>query len=242
MWIFSSTKDYSEMVDKISHSVFVISTALLFLLSQVCNEFSQVLAKLSFGATIEIFNIKLNLAIFYCPFIMGMLEHMFKLHDIWSSLLGIRRRFDKKIIVKEIFLQCGIKKDISKLTDEQVRKIMGTCFYKYASSTNPKIDSHNITLVLTEWCWFWIILDTLILYDVVGMIWLIISWWNGRNFFVFIVIELLLIGILILVNVTTKKYSKEEVVAILKINDRDITGDKKMEEIVKEAVKNALSD
>lgn len=89
MWIFKSIKNYEEMVDKIANSVFVISTILLFLLSQANDGFFAILEKMSFGAYVEMFNLKLHLAVFYIPFIMGVLEHAFKIHDKFSSILGI---------------------------------------------------------------------------------------------------------------------------------------------------------
>ena len=122
MWIFKSIKNYEEMVDKIANSVFVISTILLFLLSQANDGFFAILEKMSFGAYVEIFNLKLHLAVFYIPFIMGVLEHAFKIHDKFSSILGIRKKYDKNVVVKNIVAHCNIK-NVNKLSDKQVCKI-----------------------------------------------------------------------------------------------------------------------
>lgn len=241
MWIFKSIKNYEEMVDKIANSVFVISTILLFLLSQANDGFFAILEKMSFGAYVEIFNLKLHLAVFYIPFIMGVLEHAFKIHDKFSSILGIRKKYDKNVVVKNIVAHCNIK-NVNKLSDKQVCKIMSSCFYRFASSTNPVIDSHYITLTLTEWCWFWTVLDTLIMFIIVGVIWLILSWWNWRYFFVVIAIVIFLLVLLILVYMQTKKYTKKEISAIFSITDEEKTDNVNIKVLIGEAVKNALSD
>lgn len=234
MWIFKSIKNYGEMVDKIANSVFVISAILLFLLSQANRDFFDMLKSISFDAYIEIFNIKLNLAVFYIPFIMGVLEHIFKLHDKLSCLFGIRKKYDKNIVVKNIIASCEIK-NTNKLSDEQVSKIMSSCFYKYTSSTNPQIDSHYITLALTEWCWFWTIFETLILFTFVGTIWLFISCWNLKCFLFVVVTIVFLIVLLKLVYMQTKKYTQKEISAIF--SNANIS-----KENIEKDVKDALSD
>lgn len=246
MWIFKSTKSYDEMVDKISQSVFVISSILLFLLSQMCPEFMTILEKLSFGATFSVFNIKLSIALFYAPLLMGLFEHMFKLHDVWSSILGIRKRYDKNIVVKEIISRCALKTDYRKLSVKQVRKIMSACFYRYASSTDPVIDSHYITITLTEWCWFWILLDTLILIDIIGLIWLIVSWWSWINLIWIIGVNAILLTLMWLVKRITIKYTKDEISAIFSLKSEQVVyqtnNGKKIEDAIKREISNALSN
>ena len=119
---------------------------------------------------------------------------------------------------------------------------MSSCFYRFASSTNPVIDSHYITLTLTEWCWFWTVLDTLIMFIIVGVIWLILSWWNWRCFFVVIAIVIFLLVLLMLVYMQTKKYTKKEISAIFSITDEEKTDNANIKVLIEEAVKNALSD
>lgn len=241
MWIFKSIKNYEEMVDKIANSVFFISTILLFLLSQVNDGFVAIIEKMSLGAYVEMFNLKFYLAVFYIPFIMGVFEHAFKIHDKISLILGIRKKYDKNVVVKNIIAHCKIK-NVTRLSDRQVCKIMNSCFYRYVSSTNPVIDSHYITLTLTEWCWFWIILETLILFIIVGTIWLVLSWWNWRYFLVVIAIVIFLLALLILVYMQTMEYTKKEISAIFSITDEEKTDNVNIKVLIEEAVKNALSD
>ena len=241
MWVFKSIKNYEEMVDKIANSVFVISTILLFLLSQVNEGFFSLLKKMSLGTYVEIFNLKLHLAIFYIPFMMGFFEHAFKIHDKFSLILDIRKKYDKNVVVKNIIAHCKIE-NANKLSDKQVSEIMSSCFYRYASSTNPVIDSHYITLALTEWCWFWTILDTLILFIIIGVIWLALSWWSWECFLVVVAIVIFLLLLLKLVYIQMKKYTEKEISAIFSATDKEKAGNRNIKELIEEAVKNALSN
>lgn len=180
MWIFSSPENYSEMVEKISKCSFVVSLLLLYFLSCANQDFASFLSKISFGIQYEFIGIQLTFAGVILPLIIGIVEHIFKLHDKISSILKIRKKYDKKVIISSFLKQLDFEKEISKLNDDNVSKLMSSCFYKYASSTNPVIDKHNILLALNEWCWFWIILDTEVLLLLTGCLFIIcqFSWLN----------------------------------------------------------------
>lgn len=213
MWLFSSPKDYSEMVEKISKSIFVILIILLYLFSQINDGFNSAMLKLSFGAEYEIFGLKLNLALIYFPLLMGIFEHMFKIHDLFSDLLGIRKRYDRFVIVATIFEKAHFKYSIKDVSDHHVQTIMSRCFYKYASSGKPEIDPHSITLTLNEWCWFWILLDTLVSVIIASVAFLIISWsWLNLAFVLACIVVIVILMWLVLK--VTKKYTCQELAAI----------------------------
>ena len=172
---------------------------------------------------------------------MGFFEHAFKIHDKFSLILGIRKKYDKNVVVKNIIAHCKIE-NANKLSDKQVSEIMSSCFYRYASSTNPVIDSHYITLALTEWCWFWTILDTLILFIIIGVIWLALSWWSWECFLVVVAIVIFLLLLLKLVYIQMKKYTEKEISAIFSATDKEKAGNRNIKELIEEAVKNALSN
>ena len=81
MWIFESPTNYSEMVSKISKSVFIISLIILYLFCQISEDFNLFLEQISFGAVYELGGIKLNFALLVVPLLMGILEHVFNIHD-----------------------------------------------------------------------------------------------------------------------------------------------------------------
>src|SRR5690554_1008223 len=122
---------------------------------------------ISINVEYEFIGIKLNLALLYLPLFIGIVEHIFKI-----TLLGIRSRYDKKVIAAKILNICNIKRDIETINSHEVKMILSKAFYKYASSTNPVIDQHYVNLAINEWCWYWIVLDTLVLFFVIGILFL----------------------------------------------------------------------
>lgn len=232
MWIFDSPKNYSEMVEKIAKSTFVISLFLLYLLTCINNEFNTFMQQISFNVEYEFIGIKLNLALLYFPLLIGITEHIFKIHDKISTLLGIRSRYDKKVIAAKIIDICKIKRDIEALSPSEVKKILSKAFYKYVSSTNPVIDEHYINLAINEWCWFWIALDTLILFFVIGVLFLIIKW-SVLNLIVVLGILLFLMLIMKLIQLQAKVYTIDEIEIIFL--------DKERTEEIKKELKDALS-
>ena len=232
MWIFDSPKNYSEMVGKIAKSTFVISLFLLYLFTCVNNEFNTFMKQISFNVEYEFIGIKLNLALLYFPLFIGIAEHIFKIHDKISTLLGIRNRYDKKVIAARILDICTIKRNIETLNSSEVKMILSKAFYKYASSTNPVIDQHYVNLAINEWCWYWIALDTLVLFLVIGVLFLVIKW-SWLNLLVVLAILAFLLLMMKLIQLQVKAYTTEEIKAIF--------SDKEREDEIKKELKDALS-
>ena len=214
MWIFESPTNYSEMVSKISKSVFIISLIILYLFCQISEDFNLFLEQISFGAVYELGGIKLNFALLVVPLLMGILEHVFKIHDKISSLLKIRIRYDKRIIISTMLKKCGNNKKVAKLSVKEIKKCMNI-FYEYASSTSPKIDTHYITLTLNEWCWFWIFFDILILILPTSIIFLILKW-SCKNLLYVGIFVFVLVVMLFLIMLQTISYTKKELDVIFK--------------------------
>lgn len=232
MWIFNSPKNYMEMIEKISKSTFVVLLFLLYALTCINEEFLSFLKKISFGAEYKFIGITLNLALFYLPLLMGIFEHMFKIHDKISDLFGIRKRYDKNCIVLEILKYIEVDNNINSLSDKQIKNIMSIVFYRYASSTNPIIDTHYIYLALNEWCWYWIVLDTTDLILFIGGIFLFFNL-NWINFWFILSVLTLLFILMHLLKLQVKQYSKSEVYLIFQ--------DKKRKENIKKEIGDALS-
>ena len=83
--------------------------------------------------------------------------------------MRIRFNYDKKVIVNGFLERAKIERDLKSLDQKATNAIMSQVFYKYASSTNPVIDSHSIILTLNEWCWYWILLDSTLILLLVGI-------------------------------------------------------------------------
>lgn len=217
MWIFNTPQNYSEMIEKIAKSTFIISLFLLYFLTCANEEFNSFMKQLSFEVEYEFVGIRLNLALLYLPLFVGIAEHMFKIHDKISTLIGIRNRYDKNVIAKKILKNCDI--NVETLDKSTVKMILSKAFYKYVSSTNPIIDRHYINLTLNEWCWYWITLDTFILFLITGIIFLIIKW-SLINFLIVLIICLFLLLIMKLIKLQAKKYTNEEINFIFSDNKR----------------------
>lgn len=229
MWIFSTPKNYSEMVEKISKSVFVLSLFGLYVLSCVNEDFRLFLESISFGAKYEVCGLKLNLALFYVPLCVGMIEHIFKIHDKLASLLKIRFNYDKNIIIKGFLKHAIIERDLDSADRDTINSLMSKVFYKYASSTKPAIDEHSIILTLNEWCWYWIMLDSALILLLVGVPFLVIKW-SWTNLVLLVASLIILSVILLLIKKQTVRYTNMEIAEIWRSKERQ-------EEII-----NALQD
>lgn len=214
MWFFETPENYNKMIEKISKSVFAISLLMLYFISCINDEFKMFFEKISFGAIYKIGDLELNLALFYLPIVMGVLEHLFKVHDKVASLLRIRENYDKYIIMSEICKRLKLEVKLDNYSKNDVKRIMSQVFYKYVSSTNPEIDSHYVTMTLNEWCWFWIMLDTKILLFIVGIVFLVFNW-SWLNLLLVVVCYILLATFLVLILFQTISYTKKEIDVIL---------------------------
>ncbi len=231
MWLFSNPKDYNEMIEKISKSVFFITLFLVFMFSSSNKDFSDFLKSISFGVEYDFNGIKISIALFYIPFIIAILENIFKFHDKISDFFGIRKNFDRKIIVNEFLILLSLDKKVQDMDENTIKTIMSNAFYEYASSTLPKIDSHCIFLSLGSWCWFWIFMDTLVVSIVIGILFLIK---NPTCLHVRTFIIVILVISIFMFNIwnQSKKYAKYEVKAILY----------KYKEKVEKSIKDALQN
>lgn len=231
MWIFDTPKNYSEMVEKIAKSTFVISLFLLYFLTSANHEFSSFMKQISFNVEYEFIGIKLNLALLYLPLLISIAEHIFKIHDKISTVVGIRSRYDKNVIAASILKYCAINRDIKTLNSHDVKMILSKAFYKYVSSTNPVIDRHYINLILNEWCWYWITLDTLALFLTTGIIFLVINW-SWYNLLIVLGTCVLLILIMLLIKAQVKVHTIKEIEVIF--------SDKKRSTEIEKGIRDAL--
>ena len=166
MWIFKAPTDYSEMRNKISTSVFWITLIETFTLTQVSSDFSKIMELLSFGTKFSIEGVELNIALLYLPFVISVIENIFKIHDVIGKSVNLRNKYTGSIIFYQYLKEFGIDKARKEckrmyLSNEKLRKTTYEHFYYHASSTNPLIDKHNIFMALDAWCWVWILVDNI---------------------------------------------------------------------------------
>lgn len=227
MWLFDNPENYAQMSKKISQSVCFASLFVIYILSCVNEDFRIFVESISFGTKYEFGGIKLNLAMFYIPFLLGIVEHSLKLHNKAQALFKIRKLYDQKIIAKRIVQELGITG--IKLDDKKTKKILSIAFYKYASSTNPQIDRHSINQALNGWCWFWIIFDVLLLHILLSVLYLV-KYYSWKNLIVVGSVLIILIILMAFILLENKKISHQEIKEILSDKARKNTIRKELED------------
>jgi len=219
MWLFSSPKNYSEMLKKIATTMFFFSLIIIVILSHIFDSVSSFMESISFGLYCIYGGLKLYISYFYFPLLFAVTENIFKLHDRISDLFGIRYRFDTDVIIKKYLAELNLLHKTSSVNRSNRNAIMHSIFYKYASSTSPKIDRHLIDLALGAWSWYWIIIDTLACIIVVGSVWLANSFsWSTFNVLFGINLTCLVV-IHFIYRFQCTKYALLEVEAILQLKD-----------------------
>lgn len=219
MWLFSSPKDYSEMLKKIATTMFFVSLLVIVVLSHTFVDISLYMESISFGFIYKFGGFELYISYFYLPTLFALAENIFKLHDRISDLFHIRFRFDKNVIIAKFLLELQMQDKLNKVNKKNRNQIMYNIFYLYASSTSPKIDRHFIDMALGVWSWYWIILDTVVCFFISSVIWLTYSFsWKPCLVLIGIIIVCLL-AMFVIKKFQCSKYALLEIDAILKIKN-----------------------
>ena len=192
--------------------MFFISLFTIVLLSHSITGIDSFLQSISFGWQYKYGGFKLYISYFYFPLFFSVFENIFKLHDRISDLIGIRFRFDRDVIISKYLSELKLSQKINRVNHSNRDTIMHDIFYKYASSTNPKIDRHLIDRALEIWSWYWILLDTIACIGILGILSLS-YYFSWSTCFVLIVI----ITICLAIMYTIKKYQCREY-AIAEVN------------------------
>jgi hypothetical protein len=103
---------------------------------------------------------------------VGMFARVFRVSSHLGHWLGIRERFEIEVILAEFARRLGL--DGSTIPDErwleQRYDLMRKAFYRFASSQSPQIDVHLVHQALDLWSWFWIGLETAVVFVASGFV------------------------------------------------------------------------
>lgn len=104
--------------------------------------------------------------------LVGLAARIFRVHSHVAHWLGIRERFDLDVIIAELARRSGIQTDADREDTWQTNRheIMRTCFYRHVSGPSPSIDEHLVHQALDLWSWFWIGLETSLLFFLTGLL------------------------------------------------------------------------
>jgi len=159
---FSQPKNYDEMLTKIMIFTFVMCLIFVALVAHIWPALWNLLHPDWLTLKVDVLGLKdIPAAYIIVAAIISLAARVSKLHDRVSDVFGIRQRFDISEILTPLAGGVGVPVDLArreKLIANR-RAIMGDVFYKYASSTNPEIDTHLIWSALDKWSWFWICIE-----------------------------------------------------------------------------------
>jgi hypothetical protein len=193
-----TVKNYPEMLRKLSTAAFVVCVACLTYLRSSVVSIDKMLNYLDavIPANAPFFSsMKIPLGTALIAFVIAVFTEAVKLHDKISDALEIRKTFDVWWILKPMAKLSGAKLTkarASKLEPER-KRLMGEVFYKYASSTKPKIDRHTITQALTAWSWYWLCLEAIVIIILTAVIALLAKQFIGAAVLVAVAITLSLL-------------------------------------------------
>lgn len=158
---FSEVRDYPSMRAKIGmFTLGGVLVALFVLQSQI----PALESALGAGPLkVKVFGVDIGVGTALVGLILASAAYVAKLHDRISNFLGIRRRFDISEILKPLALGSGVRLTVHQLRELANRRndLMARTFYKYASSGPGRavIDAHYIHMALTQWSWYWIVVE-----------------------------------------------------------------------------------
>lgn len=217
MMIFNVSKSYEDMLNKIgifTWGFLIVSWYLVLLSFPEFNQYINESIKEFFEikSSITIFGFELPFS-FVIPTAISIICRIIKLHDRVSDLLDIRLNYDCYNILIPLAEGSGCSIRSLKKIKENRTDLMGKTFYKYAGYTSPAIDQHLINMALDSLCWYWIIVEGLVV-TLTTFIICIFSSKLGIIRMLFLIIIILIIACLGLRN-TCKKRTSSEVNAIL---------------------------
>ena len=97
---------------------------------------------------------------------IGLGSRVFRIHGLIARWLGIRERFDIDVIIHELARRSGVNLD--HVSDEELadqrHEIMRHGFYQFVGGRQPQIDEPLIHRALDLWSWFWIGIESSVVF------------------------------------------------------------------------------
>jgi hypothetical protein len=102
--------------------------------------------------------------------------------------------------------------------DARRNDLMGQVFYAYASSdlAKCKIDTHNVTMALDQWSWYWIGLEAMMIVGLSGAAFYLIGDYFASGTAAWVVVAGL--GALHWIRTSCRRYALDQIHLILKVN------------------------
>lgn len=165
--------DYQSMLHRICCFVSAAALGAIWLLRHHIERLDDTLGQIDFHWEVGSGDLLRVPGGFLLPALfVGLLTRIFRIHGRISSWLGIRERFEIDVILKELAIRSGI--DVQQVPESQWiehrHDTMREAFYRFVSSKSPHIDPHLIHQALDLWSWFWIGVESTLLYIFTGLV------------------------------------------------------------------------
>lgn len=159
MSFVAQPRNYSEMLSKIFLYTFAGSLLGVWILVRHSPQLLTLVSQYPLEVNLGV--VKVPLSYVAPAFLVAWVFRILKFHDRISDLAGIRERFDIDEILIPLADAVGVSVTANLRGKLKSRRddYMRICFYRYASSRNPRIDEHLIVSALDKWSWFWIALE-----------------------------------------------------------------------------------
>jgi hypothetical protein len=165
-----SVENYKEMRRKLA-GIFFWNVYLISFFLRETNPFSTAIKQVeslpplkALLSQFEVLSVA-NIGGAVIAFVLSVFTYMIILHDKISDLARIRRDFDLEYILLPMIKRSGVyvsQQKFDKLSEDR-DPVMREVFYKFASSRseNTIVDKHDIEQALTNWSWYWALIEAM---------------------------------------------------------------------------------
>jgi hypothetical protein len=214
MKIFGQPDSYSDMLERIFVMSIVSGFICTVMLAQASPHVKAILDSVRTEA--EIGQLKGIKALYVLvPLGIAFISRVIKLHDRVSDLLRIRQTFDTRFILHPLATGSGVTltNALKNIIAKKRHELMYAVFYPYASFRDPQIDRQLVQTAADMWGWYWVFLESLVLFIITTIILCLIGKYDH------VVLCLAVMGaellFLLYLSVACRKHAKPQVNAIL---------------------------
>ena len=165
--------DYQSMLNRIFWFTFAAVLGALYLVRSNVPSIDAALDRIDFDLEAGSGNILPIPGGYLFPALaVGLVTRVFRVHGHIAHLLGIRERFEIDVIIAALARESGVA--VKPVSDAEwiARRhdIMRQAFYRFANSKSSEIDAHLIHQALDSWSWFWIGLESTLVFVLTGLV------------------------------------------------------------------------
>ncbi len=214
MKIIAQPESYSDMLERVFATTVVTGIVCTLILASASPVVKSLLG--SIQTETEIGPVK-GLKVLYVlpPIALALISRIIRLHDKISDLLRIRFRFDTQYILFPMAQLSGhsLNKNVRQRIRSVRKSAMYKVFYPYAGFESPKIDKQLVRTALDNWGWFWVGIESELLFIVTAIIVKVIG--GKGQFWICLNVSLVIALLLLITWFACRRSADRQVRAIL---------------------------